>query len=129
VADGFRRAAQKAHNEAEFRSEAAKVIEAFADAAGLDLHLRQEYTLVNGRADAVYNRFVIEYENPGVLRDKNSYAANQHAIGQVKDYIQGIVRRQRHKEEPSGTRKSAWPGWPSTAATISSCDAARVSGT
>jgi len=99
VADGFRRAARKAHNEAEFRSEAAKVIEAFADAAGLDLHLRQEYTLVNGRADAVYNRFIIEYENPGVLRDKNSYAANQHAIGQVKDYIQGIVRRQRHKEE------------------------------
>jgi len=99
VAEGFCRAAEKAHNEAEFRTQAAKVIEAFADAAGLDLHLREEYTLVNGRADAVYNRFIIEYENPGVLREKNAYAANQHAIGQVKDYIQGIVRRERHKEE------------------------------
>lgn len=99
VTDGFLEAAAKAHNEAEFRTEAAKVIEAFADLADLDLHLREEYTLVNGRADAVYNRFIIEYEPPGSLKEKNRYKANQHAIGQVKDYMEGLVRRERHRAE------------------------------
>ncbi|MCK4375116.1 MAG: SAM-dependent DNA methyltransferase, partial [Candidatus Brocadiae bacterium] len=99
VTDGFLDAAEKAHNEAELRTKAAKVIEAFADLAGLDLDLREEYTLFNGRADAVYNRLIIEYEPPGSLREKNRYKANQHAIGQLKHYMEGIARRDRYKEE------------------------------
>ncbi len=99
VTNGFLEAARKAHNEAELRTEAAKVIEHFAEEVGLQLHVREEYTLFNGRADAVYNRFIIEYEPPRSLRQDNNYRANRHAVAQVKQYMTDIVRRERQKEE------------------------------
>jgi SAM-dependent methyltransferase len=100
---GFKRAiqkaAQEARNEAEFRTKITGLIENIASNLNLVLHLREEYTLINGRADAVYNRLVIEYEPPNSLRQKNSYRANQHAINQIKDYVEGLVRRERHRPE------------------------------
>jgi len=97
----FKEAAASSHNEAEFQRKCTNILEDFAKQAGIerDLFLREEYTLINGRADAVYNRFVIEYEPPGSLRDKNSYRHNQHAIGQVKRYLEGLERRERRKME------------------------------
>jgi len=95
----MRQAADESQNEAEFRSRVYRLIEDFASQVNLPLHPREEYTLVNGRADAVYNRLIIEYESPGSLRPDNDYRANQHAIGQVKNYAQGIVRKERHKPE------------------------------
>jgi SAM-dependent methyltransferase len=96
---GIQRAAQEARNEAEFRTRITGLIENIASNLNLVLHLREEYTLINGRADAVYNRLVIEYEPPNSLRQKNGYRTNQHAISQIKDYIEGLVRRERHKPE------------------------------
>lgn len=92
-------AARCSLNEAEFRTHFARYIDDFAEKAGLELHLNEEYTLVDGRADAVYNRLIIEYEPPHSLREKNEYRNNQHGIGQVKTYIDGIVRRERHRAE------------------------------
>ena len=92
-------AATEAHNEAEFRTKVTSFIEGFANKIKLPIYLREEYTLVEGRADAVYNRLVLEYKSPGVLRESNSYGSNRDAIKQVKDYIQGLVRRERHKPE------------------------------
>ena len=103
VASNFARqiqtATKEAHNEAEFRTKVARFIEDFVDKIRLRIYLREEYTLIDGRADAVYNRLVIEYEPPGSLRQSNSYRANQHAIEQVKRYMKGLVRRERHKPE------------------------------
>ena len=80
VAREIHDAAEKAHNEAEFRTAVARTIESLAEELDLRLSLREEYTLLDsGRADAVYNRFVIEYEPPGSLRTSNSYRTNQHA--------------------------------------------------
>ncbi|MDD5591214.1 MAG: N-6 DNA methylase [Dehalococcoidales bacterium] len=91
-------AAERAHNEAEFRTAVTRTIEKLADELDLSLSLREEYTLLDsGRADAVYNRFVIEYEPPGSLHTVNSYRTNEHAIGQVKQYIEGLHRVERHK--------------------------------
>lgn len=92
-------AAKSSNNEAEFRTKVARLIEDFTEKAGLTIPLREEYTLINGRADAVYNRLIVEYEPPNSLRPSNSYRVNQHAIGQVKGYIEGLVRRERHKPE------------------------------
>ncbi len=61
-------AAAQAHNEAEFEREMNNAIAGIAEALGVGLLFRQQYTLATGRADAVYNRFIIEYENPGTLR-------------------------------------------------------------
>lgn len=95
-------------NEAAFRTRAWKLIDDFSTEHDLGLESRDEYRLFNGRADAVYNRFVIEYEPPGSLRANLTLKANQHAVGQVKDYLSGLVRRERHR--PERLAGVAWDG-------------------
>jgi len=95
----IQKAAQSSRNETEFRTKIASLIENIAQKLNLNLYLREEYTLINGRADAVYNRLIIEYESPRALRQNNNYSANQYAINQLKGYIEGLVRRERHKPE------------------------------
>lgn len=99
VTKKIQKAALQSHNEAEFRTKIAQILEDLSQKVKMNLHLREEYTLINGRADAVYNRLIIEYEPPGSLRQSNSYRTNQHAIGQIKNYIEGLERRERHKAE------------------------------
>lgn len=43
-----------------------------------------------GRADAVYNRFVIEFEPPGSLRKSVLHSATRHAVSQVQQYLRGL---------------------------------------
>jgi len=42
-----------------------------------------------GRADAIYNRFVIEFEPPGSLRPSETHSHTRHAVAQVQQYIRG----------------------------------------
>ncbi len=101
IAEQIKEAAKDAWgNEAQFRGNLARarVFEGFAEHLDINLQPREEYTLINGRADAVYNRFVIEYEPPGSLTTKDS-RKNSHAIGQVKQYIEDLVKKERHKPE------------------------------
>lgn len=97
IASAFREAGDRARNEAELRTAATRIIGDFAQQLGLDLDLREEYTLLSGRADAVYNRFVIEYEPPRSLKDRNSHSSNAHAIGQVKHYLEELGEVERRK--------------------------------
>jgi len=99
LASQIREAAASSFNEAEFRTKVTRFIDEIATNLKVNLYLREEYTLLDGRADAVYNRLVIEYEPPNSLRESNSYNTNGHAITQVKKYIDGLVRRERHKPE------------------------------
>jgi len=64
IARDIHAAADKAHNEADLVALVERILEKFAGNFDVTLHLDRERTLVNGRADAVYNRFVIEYEAP-----------------------------------------------------------------
>ncbi len=68
-----------------------------AKSLGINLNWRDEYHMIEGRADTVYGGLVIEYEPPFSLRHSNKTAANAHAIGQVRDYITGLQRKERHK--------------------------------
>lgn len=58
------------------------------DAESLDAPLAS-----SGRADAIYNRFVIEFEPPGSLRPSLFHSATRHAVTQVKQYLRGISER------------------------------------
>ncbi|MBC7264407.1 MAG: N-6 DNA methylase, partial [Chloroflexi bacterium] len=89
-------AAREARNEAEFEHAMNNAIAAIADDLGVSVTFRQEYTLATGRADAVYNRFVIEYEPPGSLRDSLDHGHTRHAVQQTKDYIAGLASKERH---------------------------------
>ena len=45
----------------------------------------------HGRADAIYNRFVIEFEPPGSLRKSVAHSATRHAVSQVQQYLRGAA--------------------------------------
>jgi SAM-dependent methyltransferase len=92
-------AAAGAPNEMAFRVPFQAAIATAADAIGAPIQPRDEFRLIEGRADTVYNRLVIEYERPGALRASNRHGGNGHAIQQVKDYIGGLHRRERHTKE------------------------------
>jgi len=84
--------------EPDFRRALDPLLEEFLRKAGSeDLDFHEEYTLVTGRADAVFNRFVIEYERPGRLSDRLSHGPTAQAVDQVKKYIKGLAIRQ-HRE-------------------------------
>jgi hypothetical protein len=91
----FTQAAAQAHNEAELQTATGRHLEKLAEQLGIELTTRQEYTMASGRADAVYNRLVIEYEPPASLRPSLSHAHTQHAVQQVKDYIEGLAQAER----------------------------------
>ncbi|RME42197.1 MAG: SAM-dependent DNA methyltransferase, partial [Chloroflexi bacterium] len=92
-------AAAQAHNEAEFEHALNNVVADVAEELNVDLLFRQQYTLATGRADAVYNRLIIEYEDPGTLRPNLSHGHTQHAVQQVKGYIDGLARAERHDRD------------------------------
>jgi Eco57I restriction-modification methylase len=64
-----------------------------------NLDWRDEFHLIGGRVDTIYGGLVIEYEPPCSLRQNNKTGANAHAIQQVKDYISGLQKHERHKIE------------------------------
>jgi SAM-dependent methyltransferase len=51
----------------------------------------------SGRADTIYNRFIIEWEKPGTLKASNKTLANSHTIDQVKNYGSRLFWRTREK--------------------------------
>jgi len=92
----FREDAARSHNEEEFRIAASQRIAHLAAELGIELATRHEYTLATGRADAVYNRFIIEYENPGVLNASRTHGGTRHAVGQVDGYLKELARTEHH---------------------------------
>jgi hypothetical protein len=85
-------------SEAEFRRPIDNLLEEFAQKAGLGPLLRVERTLTGrGRADAVLNRLVIEYEQPGKLSPNLTDTATAHAVDQVKRYLAGLAKEDRHQ--------------------------------
>ncbi len=88
-----------AHNEREFQTKVTRAIEEFANKVGVDLLFREEYTLATGRADAVYNRLVIEYEKPGSMQADLDHTHTRHAVNQVRQYIEDVAKRERHDQD------------------------------
>ncbi|MBI3632977.1 MAG: hypothetical protein HY226_01660 [Candidatus Vogelbacteria bacterium] len=63
----------------------------------LTFHFRNERSLANGRADTVFNRLILEYKKPGVIKPEN--AKNRQLIAQVRGYIEDLAQEERWKEE------------------------------
>ena len=85
-------------SEADFRRVIDPLLEQFCAQIGDTSLTRAEYILATGRADAVFNRMVIEYERPGKLK-KIPDAATRQAVQQVKDYLVGLAKKERHQIE------------------------------
>jgi len=97
VADRLRRAASQGGTEADFRREVARILEEVGAVASLTIAPRDEFSVARGRVDSVYNRLVLEYKRPGVLKATNSNRTNQAVIQQVKDYILDVAKREKRE--------------------------------
>jgi len=83
-------------SEADFRRRIDPEIEEFCKKISLTTtSIHSEMRLASGRADAVFNRFVIEYERPGTLSAKLSDRGTRHAVGQLKRYTQDLAQQAR----------------------------------
>src|SRR6266571_2822268 len=97
ISEQLRAAAHRSESEADFRKEAARILEEAGSEVGVTLISRDEYTVARGRVDSVYNRLILEYKRPGILRDSNSTKGNASAINQVKDYILDVAKREKRE--------------------------------
>lgn len=99
VAEELLRIAKRGGTEADFRREAARLLEEAGAGAGLTIVPRDEFSVACGRVDSVYNRLVLEYKRPGVIRESNRGRSNQDVIQQVKDYILDVAKRERREAQ------------------------------
>ena len=99
VARTLAEVAKRGGTEADFRREAARILEGTGLAAGLTIIPRDEFSVARGRVDSVYNRLVLEYKRPGVLKDSNRTAANAQVVQQVKDYILDVAKREKREAQ------------------------------
>ncbi len=76
------------------RNEATLAVPPTSEASMLDAPL----TAI-GRADAIYNRFVVEFEPPNSLRPSVAHSATRHAVEQVQQYLQGVAQESHMKLE------------------------------
>jgi len=63
----------------------------------LNFQPRDERQLANGRADTVFNRLILEYKKPGVIKPDN--VKNRQLIAQVQGYIEDLAKEERWKKE------------------------------
>ena len=105
--EGIRRAEGSGRPEAVLREHVQPVLAEILQERGARSKARDEFTLVvpstananlldapldtRGRADAIYNRFVIEFEPPGSLRPSIQHSSTKHAVSQVQQYIRGLA--------------------------------------
>ncbi|MDH7577333.1 MAG: N-6 DNA methylase [Bacillota bacterium] len=97
VAQRLLAAARQGGTESDFRREAARVLEDAAAKAGLTIIPRDEFSVARGRVDSVYNRLILEYKRPGIIRPTNRGRSNSGVIEQVKDYIIDVATRERRE--------------------------------
>jgi methylase of polypeptide subunit release factors len=99
VAKELLTAAKRGGTEADFRREAARIIEQACAAAELIIIPRDEFSVARGRVDSVYNRLILEYKRPTAIRETNEGQTNQKTIEQVKDYIKDVAKKERREAQ------------------------------
>jgi Eco57I restriction-modification methylase len=108
---GSKRAAGSGRPEAVLREEVQPALAKLLAAGGSRSSARDEFRLsvpmpseaheldaplvTFGRADAIYNRFVIEFEPPGSLRPSLLHSSTRHAVTQVQQYLRGLSKQAR----------------------------------
>jgi len=82
-------------SEEDLRNAVEPILEEFCEKLGIEPLRRREYTLQRGRADAVFNRLIIEFKRPGLLSERLTKPV-ENAIKQTKEYIEGLAKKERH---------------------------------
>ncbi|MBI4567101.1 MAG: N-6 DNA methylase [Planctomycetes bacterium] len=99
VAETLLRIAGRGGTEADFRREAARLFEEAGARAGLTIVPRDEFSVARGRVDSLYNRLILEYKRPGVIRETSEGRTNQEIIEKLKEYITDVAKRERREAQ------------------------------
>lgn len=84
-------------NEANFRRSAERALEESAAALGIRVESVVERSLASGRADAVFNRLVVEWEPPGKLAAHVGHPGNKDAVQQLRRYLRDLAEEERRE--------------------------------
>lgn len=84
--------------EAKLRELVSPLFKDYLKSKGLDLEFEQrdEVVLANGTPDSVYNRLIVEYKKPGVIKADN--AKNRVVIAKVQGYIEDQRKKRDGKK-------------------------------
>ncbi|MCL4466486.1 MAG: SAM-dependent DNA methyltransferase [Chloroflexi bacterium] len=82
--------------EADFRHAIEPLLDEFCAAVEVKPLSHAEYSVASGRIDAIFNRLIVEYKRPGVLKPVQD-AATKAAIAQADGYVRDIARKERHQ--------------------------------
>lgn len=63
----------------------------------LNLQIRDELTLANGRPDTVFNKLILEYKKPYTIKPDNN--KNRQLITQVQGYILDFAKKERFNKD------------------------------
>lgn len=63
----------------------------------IELSRREEFIVARGRADAIYNRMVIEYKRPGPIRSSIDDMTNRKILVQLQTYIEDIATAEKRE--------------------------------
>jgi len=97
LAEAIREAAARhPGDEANFRLKAERKLEAAAAGLGVEVEVVVERTLAQGRADAVFNRLVVEWEPPGKLSAHHG-PGNKEAVDQLERYVADLAAAERRE--------------------------------
>lgn len=64
---------------------------------GLNLQIRDELILANGKPDTVFNKLILEYKKPHVIKTDND--KNRKLIAQVQGYILDLAKAEHFSKE------------------------------
>jgi len=84
-------------SEAKFRRSAERALEESAAALGIEVESIVERSLASGRADAVFNRLVVEWEPPGKLASHIAHPGNKEAVQQLQRYLRDLAEEERRE--------------------------------
>ncbi|MBE0545944.1 MAG: N-6 DNA methylase [Verrucomicrobia bacterium] len=94
----FKNAAKDGVLEKPFRDPVEAHLFLVARSAGIELVPHTEVTMgTSGRADTIYNRFIVEWKQPGLFSASNNATANSKAIAQLKGYVETFWFSNRQK--------------------------------
>ncbi|MBA2463242.1 MAG: N-6 DNA methylase [Actinobacteria bacterium] len=90
-------AVEHRRSEANFRRSAERALEESAASLGIEVESVVERSLAGGRADAVFNRLVVEWEPPGKLAAHIGHPGNKDAVQQLRRYLRDLAEEERRE--------------------------------
>ncbi len=96
IYESFQKATSKSDNEEDLKIAIESALKQFFEKYGITIEPKYEKSVFRGRIDALYGFLIVEYESPKAM---DGISVRNHAISQVKDYINKLAKEIKVKKE------------------------------